>query len=168
MANTYILLASSTLSNSTSSITFSSIPSYYTDLVLKVSARMDVFSVAANIALSFNGTTTGYSWTRLTGNGSSDSSSRGSNNVFGQVNDDGNTADAFGVAEIYIPSYSVNQNKQTSTFSVQETNSATAVIGSWANLWSNTNIINSITITEFGSGSWKAGSNFRLYGIKNS
>ena len=60
-ANTYTLISSNVLGSSAASVTFSSIPATYTDLVLRVSARTDADDTSL---ITFNGTTTGYSKTR--------------------------------------------------------------------------------------------------------
>ena len=78
--NTYVALDLKTLS-STSSITFTSIPQGYTDLVLVLGSL--TFSSGGNPQIQFNGdTTTNYSNTDLYGNGSSAGSTRNSNNNY--------------------------------------------------------------------------------------
>lgn len=80
MPNTYVALDIKTLS-STSSITFTSIPQGYTDLVLVLGSL--TFSSGGNPQIQFNGdTSTNYSNTDLYGNGSSAGSTRNSNNNY--------------------------------------------------------------------------------------
>jgi hypothetical protein len=72
--NTYESIATQTLGSSSGSITFSSIPSTYTDLVIVFSG-----TTAALVAvdIQFNGdTSTNYSRTIISGNGSTASSDR--------------------------------------------------------------------------------------------
>jgi len=72
--NTYVALATNTLSSATASVTFSSISGAYTDLVLVINAAN---SVDASCRLRFNGdTATNYSDTRLYGDGTSATSDR--------------------------------------------------------------------------------------------
>ena len=77
MPATYDKIATYTLPSATSSYTFTSIPSTYTDLVLVVSARMTGGGGASAIQLQFNGDTgSNYSITTLNGDGSSATSSK--------------------------------------------------------------------------------------------
>jgi hypothetical protein len=171
MPTTYQLISSNTLSSSTASITFSSIPATYTDLVINISAQADGASNAFdNITLTFNGTgTTNQSSTRLTGNGSTVASSRGTNqgiimpNVMPQT---GVTGSPWANVEVYIPSYTVAQNKPLSTFGASEGNDVTTWTAATAGLFSDTTTISSIVLT--GSTNFKSGSSFYLYGIKSS
>jgi hypothetical protein len=96
MANTYTLIESQVLGSSAASVTFSAIPATYTDLVLRVSARTDADDTSL---ITFNGTTTGYSITRLNGNGATATSNRSSSAVSigarGMNNATGTTANTF-------------------------------------------------------------------------
>lgn len=71
MANTYTLISSNTLTSSAASVTFSSIPATYTDLVLRISSRTDAAGATATVAAQFNGDTTSanYSETNLNSDG---------------------------------------------------------------------------------------------------
>ena len=173
MANTYTLISSNTLSSSAASVTFSSIPSTYTDLVVRISARTDRATTSTGIRLTFNGSSAAnYSYTYVLGNGSAASSSFTSNNTlatFGSVNAATSTANTFSSHELYIPSYNASQNKPFSSSNAFENNTTAAEVSAYANLWSNTSAISSITFTQAGSGtSFVTGSSFYLYGVKNS
>ena len=172
-ANTYTLISSNVLASSAASVTFSSIPATYTDLVLRVSARCDNGSTANNARIQFNSdTATNYSETFLYGSGSAAASSRVSSQtkILEALIVDGNTATAntFGNLEMYIPSYTVSQNKPISTIAVQETNATGAYIYATADLWRNTAAITSIYIEAGATVNFVTGSSFYLYGIKNS
>lgn len=170
MANTYTLIASNTLGASAASVTFSAIPATFTDLVLRISARASGNTGA--LIMRFNGASTNYSETYLQGNGSSASSARESSATelkqYSGVVRSTYTADTFSSAEIYIPSYTANQNKPSATFATTENNNATSFINAFANLWSDTSTINSIAFTLGGGFDFVSGSSFFLYGIKNS
>lgn len=174
MANTYTLIASNTLSSSAASVTFSSIPATYTDLVLRISARSNEAVVDSSFNVKFNGiTTTTYSRIRLVGNGATASSSLLSNatsiDTSHNINGSTATSNTFSNVEIYIPSYTVSQNKPVSLFNVLENNTTTAYINASAALWRNTATISSITLDGIpASGQFVSGSSFFLYGIKNS
>jgi hypothetical protein len=175
MPNTYTLIASNTLGASATSVTFSAIPSTYTDLVLRLSLRGDQANYSEIILLEFNGSAAAnYSYTAIRANGSTADSVRGSAQTYGRVgyaNSGNSTADTFGNAEIYIPSYTASQNKPFSGIGMSENNSATAGeawITPYATLWSNTSAITSIKISPINGPNWVSGSSFYLYGIKNS
>jgi hypothetical protein len=168
MPSTYTLISSNVLSSSAASVTFSAIPSTYTDLVLRVSGRTTVTGQATdNLELRFNG-----SITRLRGNGSTASSSANSGvtviNGLTAFDAADATSNTFSSLEIYVPSYLASQNKPVSLFSAQEDNNATANIVATAGLWRDTTAISSIYIGSNSGGSFVSGSSFYLYGIKNS
>ena len=175
MANTYTLISSNVLSSSAASVTFSAIPSTYTDLVLRVSARENAGGQYPNaLNLTFNGSSaSNYSITHLYADTSTPSSNRYSNQpaayINGAVNGSTSTADTFSSVELYIPSYTTTQNKTFSASIVTERNSASNLlwnIGVAAGLRSVTDAITSITL-DCGA-SLGVGSSFYIYGIKNS
>jgi hypothetical protein len=172
MANTYTLISSNVLSSSAASVTFSSIPSTYTDLVLRFSSRTSRTSVYDQIKLTFNGdTATNYSDTYVFGDGAtaysgSDVSSNYSLLLYS--NGDSATASTFGQGELYIPNYAGSAKKPSSSFIVAETNATTQRMGVNANLWQGTAAITSVTFTPFTATNFLSGSSFYLYGIKNS
>jgi hypothetical protein len=173
MAITYSLIASNTLGSSAASVTFSSIPNTYTDLVLKISARSNEAVADSSFNIKFNSTTTAYSRIRLRGTGSAVTNSLQSNasSIDSSDNVTGSTAttNTFSNVEIYIPSYTASQNKPVSLFNVLEDNATAANMNVSAALWRNTSAISSITMDGIpSSGQFVSGSSFFLYGIKNS
>ena len=170
---TYTLISSNVLTSSAASVTFSAIPATYTDLVLRVSARGDASGLTQdNIWLKFNGVTSGYSNTQLIGNGEAGSSSNNSAATIirgiNAANSDSATANAFGSAEIYIPSYTASQQKPISVFGVSETNATTSYMAATAGLSSTTAAISSINAMTGNGSNWLTGSSFYLYGISNA
>jgi hypothetical protein len=118
--------------------------------------------------LRFNGSSSSYSGTWVAGNGSAASSgslTAGTYQYSFSVNAANATADTFSNQEIYIPNYTVSQNKASGSFGASENNATSAQIGAIASLWSDTSAITSIGIF---STNLVAGSSFYLYGIKNS
>lgn len=172
MATTYTLISSNVLTASATTITFSSIPATYTDLVVRFSARADEAGTdRAGGVLKLNGTSANYSYTRLVSNGSTATTSRVSSTSsfgIGDINSVDSTANTFTSGEIYIPSYLVSQNKPISSLLEQENNAASAFIRAYSNLWSNTAAITSLVFTVNGGFNYVSGSSFYLYGIKNS
>lgn len=171
MPSSRILIASNTLTSSAASVTFSSIPNIYTDLVLRISARSDRTTSDA-FTIQFNSdTSTNYSITRLVGTGSASSSSRTTSDVYlssGLIDWANATANTFSSNEVYIPSYLVSQNKPVGVFSVQEDNATAAGMHVTAGLWRNTAAITSIVLAPSIGPNFVSGSSFFLYGLKNS
>jgi hypothetical protein len=176
MANTYTLIASNTVgSGGTATVTFSSIPATYTDLLLRISARANVNNYG--IRVRFNSDTgTNYTWRRLEGNGASTSSN--SNTTFGSPyntfiyssanNQSTQTASTFGNMDLYIPNYAGSNYKSTSHDGANENNGTDAYANLIAGLWSSSAAINSITLTGDGVVDFVQYSTFYLYGISNS
>jgi len=172
---TYTLISSNVLSSSAASVTFSSIPATYTDLVLKYSSRHDSASSISQSAITFNGSSAAnYSETVVYGK--SVSAASGSQSGSSQIDfmyDDANsaTANTFSNTELYIPNYTVSANKPMSWFGVTENNATTnnsAMIVANASLWRDNSAITSITILALASRNFLTGSSFYLYGISNS
>jgi hypothetical protein len=178
MANTYTLIASSTVgSGGASSIDFTSIPSTYTDLVLKYSVRQDLATVAASDYLYLNGSQTSYSGRWIEGNGASASSFTATTTyLYGNGGGDGAnaTANTFANAEIYIPNYAGSTNKSLSHDAVSENNATTAYTDLGAGLWSNTAAINRVTLSTSatsitgGTAKFVQYSTAYLYGVNNA
>jgi hypothetical protein len=175
MPGSRFLIESQVLTTSAASITFSSIPATYTDLVVRISARSsNSGSIEENIILTYNNSTGSYSRTSLKGEvagfPSSFRASNATNLAFaGNVSGSTATSNTFSNSEIYIPSYTVAQNKPSSHFSVSESNAVNGpVVLATAGLRSNTAAITSIEFTMSGGSSYASGSSFYLYGISNA
>jgi hypothetical protein len=174
MATTFTKIASVSVgSGGSSSISFTSIPSTYTDLVLKVSLR----EATANngvAKLKFNSSATSYTARLLWGNGSSFGSSTnytGGGTYYGtdgSSNGSSNTVNSFASAEYYVPNYAGSNFKSISFDGGAETNATAIFLGLSAGLWSNTAAITSIDITEFSGTNWAQYSTATLYGIKKN
>lgn len=172
MANTYTFINSNTVgSGGVSSVTFSSIPSTYTDLMLRISARDGRPTLAvSDIFFNINGTGVGtnISGRYLYGNGVSAASTTVTSNgelAFGDGN--GATSNTFGSADVYIPNYAGSNYKPVLSDSASETNATAGYNLLLVGLWSSTSAITSIAMTPF-SGNFAEYSTFYLYGIKNS
>jgi hypothetical protein len=167
MANTYTLIQAQTLASSAASVTFSSIPATYTDLVLRVSARNTSTTALARIRL--NGATTGYSGRSLTGDGTTASSQTQSTAYLysGELNTSSTTANTFTSMEFYLPNYLLSNQKPVSTIASTENNATAATIVAFAGLSNITSAITSIEV-YVATNAFDIGSSFYLYGIKNS
>jgi|LakMenE18May11ns_1017448.scaffolds.fasta_scaffold9834710_3 hypothetical protein len=176
MANTYDLIATNILSTTATSVTFASIPSTYTDLILKTSARMSNGGATdAVLDIELNGSTAAnYSNTNFRGDGSAVASNRyttGTGLSYWRftysMNGSATTANTFNNTDIYIPRYTTSDYKIASNFSVLENNATGAGISAGAALWQLTSAITQIKISCT-SDTFASTSSFYLYGIKNS
>jgi hypothetical protein len=169
MPDTYSLIASSTVgSGGVADITFSSIPSTYTDLCLKVSLRSAAASVNPGLIIKFNGSSTGFTGKNIYGTGSATGSYSDTSGEIGVLAGNNATSSIFGNAEIYIPNYAGSTNKSFSVDSVNENNATSASTFLYASLWSNTAAITSITLFSGGSVNLLEYSTAYLYGVKNA
>lgn len=169
---TYKLISSVTVgAGGAASLSLTSIPADYTDLVFKFSGRRSTSS-PYNVRLTFNSSGgTAYSGRYLL----SDGSSAFSGSASGQPHIElfyspgtSETSNTFNNTEIYIPNYTGSQNKSLSADMVSENNGTTVVLnGFTAGLWSSSSAITSITMTPE-SGSFVQYSTAYLYGIKSS
>jgi hypothetical protein len=173
MATTFTKIASVTVgSGGASSIDFTSIPSIYTDLCVKVSIRDNYPYEWGQVNMRFNGSSTGYSGIQLQGTGSATGSSSSSSwgttyIVSGRGTGANATANTFGNSEIYIPNYAGSSYKSISTNDATENNGTAAFLDVVAGLWSNTAAITSISLFDTGY-TIQQYSTATLYGISKS
>ena len=160
---TYDLIASNTLSSATNSVTFSSIPSTFNDLVFLCNWKGDS---AANLYLRFNG----------------DSSANYGYGSYGSYSS-GNTVYGFGgsggtfISSITVTGASanniwtgttlhINEYKNTSVWkSCLSRSGSSNETSLGCGTWSSTAAINSIEVFSNGT-NYSVGSIFSLYGIK--
>lgn len=169
MANTYTLIASVTVgSGGAASIDFTSIPGTYTDLCIKASLRSAAASVNPGLLIKFNGSATGFTGRNVYGTGSAAGSYSDTSGEIGILAGNSATANTFGNCDIYIPNYAGSNNKSFSVDSLNENNATSANQYLYANLWSNSAAITSITLLSGGSVNLLQYSTAYLYGIKSS
>ena len=174
MANPTMTLIGSPItvgSGGVSSVTFSSIPSTYTDLVIKASGRSSLAAIYGSGELQFNSDTgSNYKWLRVGGAGSgsagSDAASSTTSIIYEFVGNN-STANTFANAEIYIPNYTSANQKSVSIDSVGENNATTAYATLASGLWTSTAAITSIKLFSSGNTILQY-STFYLYGVSNS
>ena len=170
MATTYTLISSVTVgSGGASTISFTSIPQTYTDLVLLVSGR-NSSTIYGGFFIKLNGSSwlSDTSAKTLYGNGSS-AASNTEQEIAWTLNNQ--TASTFGSAEIYFPNYTASNNKSASINSTQENNATTSKSSMVAWLWSQTAAITQIEIGNFDGGfsdKFVQHSTAYLYGISNA
>ena len=168
------LISSQTLTSSAATVTFSSIPATYTDLVLRVSSRSDRSASAfEEITMVINGdTASNYSTTYMQGDGTTATSVRTTSATDARLKFSSEgvsaTANTFASVDIYIPSYTASQNKPFGLFSAQENNTTAAYLLGTALLWRNTAAITSISLSTVFAANFVTGSSFYLYGISKT
>jgi hypothetical protein len=163
MTSTYEMIATTTLGSAAANVTFSSISSAYTDLVLICQAK--TASSLQDIQMQVNGdTASNYSYTFVGGNGSVTGSSRGTSQT-------AMTGDAYGYVDstnfnLSIHNFMNYSNATTYKTVISRSNNAAAGVDALVNLWRNTAAINSIKIFLTSSINLASGCTFTLYGIK--
>jgi hypothetical protein len=165
--NTYVALDKVTVGTATSSVSFTSINQGYTDLVLVVSGQMTGGGGASAVLLQFNGdTSSNYSVTLMTGDGSSATSSRVSNQSSLNL---GLGTDASGQVATNIMQIMNYSNATTYKTVLSRAGIAGDRTRAYVGLWRATPAaITSIAITNNGATNFAAGSTFSLYGIAAS
>ena len=156
--STYQAIATQTLSSTATTISFTSIPSSYTDLVL-VANSYDASGGTASLTVQFNNdTNTNYSVTGLYGDGTSASSYR-------QSSQNSSNAGTFfpttGIVTLNIMNYS---NATTYKTLLGRVSTAASRVAATVGLWRSTAAISRIDLTIQGD-NFATGSTFTLYGI---
>jgi hypothetical protein len=157
---TMTALATTTLGSATNTITFSSIPQTFTDLVIKASLRGS--TTTTTFAVQVNGSTI-TSVMRLYGTGSSAASDSFNEHY---INPSDFTVNTFGNTEIYFPNYTDSLLKSFTVTSVSENNATQ----SYLNFGSNTGASDPITSISLirTNGNFVQYSTAYLYGISNA
>ena len=164
--NTYVALATQTLSSAQASITFSSISSAYTDLRLVVVARQDNNASNDSLRLRFNSdTATNYSRTNLTGDGTTAASTRTSNddeiNIVNYIPGTSAASGLYAVTTADILNYS---NTTTYKTVLIRTSNGSAGTAATVGMWRSTAVINTIFM-RVSAFNMTVGTTATLYGI---
>jgi hypothetical protein len=157
MPSTYDKIEAKTLGSTATSVTFSSIPSTYTDLVLVVQTTS-----TAQVDGQFNGdTANNYSSTEMWTGGSGVNSQRESNLNYFTLRDSSTTL-GNNMSVVNIMNYSNTTTNKTVLIRTNDgrySRTYARVV-----MWRNTSAINSILL--YPAGNFAIGSTFTLYGIK--
>jgi hypothetical protein len=164
--NTYEAIATTTTSGSPSTVTFTSIPSTYTDLVLVSNVKM---STGKTMTVAVNDSASGYSQTNLYGTGANAISNRNTSQTAGirYMGEQANVSTTnFDLSILQVMNYSNTTTYKTFLCRTTQPSATTeAIVG----LWQNTAAINKIVIAPLGGGATFAdGCIFSLYGIKSA
>jgi hypothetical protein len=152
---TYTPLATVTLGGTASSVTFSSIPATYRDLICVVNAGCN----GSNITARLNGDSgSNYSYVYMFGNGSTATSAAG---TLTQMQGAGMANSLTQMSIFSLFDYSATDKHKTAFFRDSVPSLSVSV---WANRWANTAAVTSIV---FGTTNnpYIAGSTFSLYGV---
>lgn len=162
--NTYEAIATQTLGSAAATVTFSSIPSTYTDLVLVMSAIGS--SAGSDLRVQVNSdTASNYSITRLLGY-TSVTSNRASNATYWQLTNSVGVGTTEPTANILqFLNYSNTTTNKTVLVRYNQFQSTYSEVASEVGLWRSTSAISTITFS-LSSGNYATGSTFSLYGIK--
>jgi hypothetical protein len=167
MHGALVPIAYQVLSTSAASVTFTSIPQNYQDLLVVINAGQTGGTVNQGVFRVGNGTLdtgTNYSYTVLGGNGSSAVSSRGTNLTNGYTDyfaAPGISGD-YQTAELHILNYANTSTYKTILNRVAKATNGTDLL---VNLWRSTAAINTIQFQVPG-GSFSSTSTFALYGVR--
>lgn len=166
-------IATVTSTGSTGSVTFSSIPSTYQHLQIRITARCGRAASTDQLKLQFN-SDTGANYVRhlLFGNGTSAlaSGSTAQNQIaLLQFPASTEAANIFGTAIIDIHDYAITTKNTTVRFmNGMDNNSTAGRIYMGSGLWLNTAAVTSITIDPLNVANYAGGSTFALYGIRGA
>lgn len=166
MALTYDSINTQTLSSNTTSVTFSSIPQTYTDLILVINAGSTTVDNYSFVEFNSDTAQGNYSWTSMYGNGSTASGSRGASLYLNAYVGIGSSIDTLVFCN--IQSYTDTSKfkgvlNRTSRATSNGTYFGTELL---TGTWRNTNAITQIKVNSYSTYSFLAGSTFSLYGIK--
>lgn len=157
MASTYKKIATQTMTTATATVTFSSIPATYTDLVLIVTGTTNS---GRNFHITINSDTTGsYSFTALSGDGTSASSSQLSNETLLRM------AALWSVQGNITMDFLNYSNTTTKKTILSRTRNAANQANASVGLWNNTSAINRLDFFLSGPDNFLTGTTFTIYGI---
>lgn len=160
--STYTPIATTTLGSAAASYTFSSISGSYTDLILITNVKN--VTAAAEVRFQVNGdTATNYSYTYLSGNGTSAFSGRGTSADHIPCNAYADASTTFAqTTSTHFQNYSNTTTYKTFLDRASNANNGVdAIVG----LWRSTAAITSIKVYLGTGANMDTGSTFTLYGI---
>jgi len=165
-AATYVPIATLTGAGS-STLSFTSIPSTYTDLV--VIANLFGSNDGVNTLINVNGNNSGYSDTWLAGSGSSATSGRDTASSawvasHGPLGSGSTTAPFF--MELHFQNYSNTTTYKTMLGRMNILGATYNGTVAGVHLWANTSAINQITFTLQSSATYTGNATATLYGVK--
>jgi hypothetical protein len=161
----WFAIASNTITTNTASVTFSSIPATYDDLL--VVAYMRTSTASFPFLTLNNDTATNYSRTVLLGDGASASSSQGSNESNIIFSSTSATANLFVATQIHILNYANTSYNKTVLIRQAQDYNGSGQTQLRVGLWRSTAAVNRIDL-DGGVYDFTSGTVFALYGIKKA
>lgn len=163
MALTYTRINSSNITSNTASVTFSSIPQTYTDLVLVVST---IATQTSQLGLRFNGDIgNNYSWVYHIADNNAVFSGKGTGSFESYANAGGVGITNTTVNVLNIPGYTSTTQYKGSIGIYGFYYGSYGEVGGKATTWQSTNAITSITVLIASGASFTDGDAISLYGI---
>ena len=156
---TYIPIATQTLGSATSTITFSSIPSGYTDLKIQLN---NASPNQVNMTFNNDGSGSTYSWTTLSGNGAAASSTTANSASYLDL-DPGTWSSGPQSFAINIFSYTASAYKTILSQYANDSNGS-GYVNCYVGLWRNTAAITTISLIN-ASANFPIGTTATLWGI---
>jgi hypothetical protein len=160
MATTYEPIATNTLGSASATVSFTSIPSTYTDLFVSIAP---IGTADLQITMTVNNDTGAYySATILGGNGTAAASARVTSQNYFALDYYFSTTSAGGAVSVHLMNYA-----NTTTFKtfLSRANNAGKGVSANVGLYRGTNAISRVDFTTTNS-TFAIGSTFTLYGIK--
>lgn len=169
MASTYEAIATTTLSSASTTITFSSIPQTFTDLVLVLSITNTGSTVYRTMQFNSDTSTgsTNYSTTILYAEAGNSSGGDRQSNTYGIANNDGTDSGSNTNSMVaHIMNYTNTNTNKSVIVRSNKTTSPQNKVSINVGLWRSTAAINSVTMYSSVSNSYGTGTTATLYGIK--
>ena len=172
LAGGHVLISEQILGSSAATVTFSSIPSTYSDLLLKVVARGTDAGAAVGVNMQFNGDT-GSNYDRETASAAGTTitmaESLGITSIpIAAIAAGGAPANVANAFTIEVPGYKGTTFQKSAMAMVarkQGTSTGTIYVETRSGFWRSTSAITSIVLS-LSAGSFATGSEFRLYGLR--
>jgi hypothetical protein len=170
VATDYESIQTYTLTGNQTTVTFSSIPSTYTHLQLRLMARNSLSQGANYLRLRLNGGTgTSYSRHALLGNGSAASANAVANDTvigMGEIPAASATSGMFGVAVIDLLDYKDTNKNRTVRGLIGEDRNGSGSVYLASGAYYSTTAVSSLSLFCGDGGDFVQYSSFALYGIK--
>jgi hypothetical protein len=158
---TYTPLATVTLGSDAATVTFSSIPATYRDLILVINGKTTRSGTENDIRVTFNSDTgSNYSYVTMGGNGSSALSYQSGSIAYIPVPNAGTSATAISILQIM--DYSATDKHKTV---IAKGDSAAWFASATAGRWASTTALTSISFISSVTGNIATGTTASLYGV---
>lgn len=171
-ANSYQSIASTTLTSTTASVIFTSIPATFTHLQVRLIGKSGYTGGTGpdNFDIRFNGDSTQTNYNRhfMRGNGVNTANLYGNDNVIvACISTSADNADTYGAAVLDVLDYTnTNKFKTTRVLGGVEYNGSSGHVVFGSVLWRDTAAINTLYVAP--GNQWAADTSVALYGIKGA